>query len=304
MENYNKEKEILENQKNNNKRENKRKDNKKIEEERKKQEQIRSERDEKRKRDYEERRRREDERRSKEEEDRRRREDDERRRREDDERRRKEDEERRRRENEMRQIEINNITETKVENTCEIIFTFKGLDTLIQCQNGEKVNDAINRFIQKIDIDINSIYLIYGGSVVNKELTINELIKSSDKNENKINLLVFNKEEEKENLDNINEGLVKSKIIICPKCHENFLIKIKDYKFSLYGCKNNDITENILLEEFDKTQNINNLKIICKNSSCNTNRNSTYKNKFFKCLTCNINLCPLCNSNHNNSCNN
>ena len=182
---------------------------------------------------------------------------------------------------------------------CEIIFNYKGLDTLIQCQNEEKVNDAINRFIQKIDTDINSIYFIYGGSVVNKELTIDELIKSSDKNENKINLLVFNKEEEKENLDSINEGLVKSKIIICPKCHENCLIKIKDYKISLYGCKNNDTTENILLEEFDKTQNINNLEIICNNSSCNTNRNSTYKNQFFKCLTCNINLCPLCNSNHN-----
>jgi len=181
---------------------------------------------------------------------------------------------------------------------CEIIFTYKGLDTLIQCQNEEKVKEVINRYIQKIGIDINSIYSIYGGSIVNNELTINELIKPSDKNENKMNLLVYNIEEEKENLQSTNEGLVKSKIIICPKCYENCLIKIKDYKISLYGCKNNDITENILLEEFEKTQNINNLKIICNNSSCNTNRNSTYKNKFYKCLTCNINLCPLCNSNH------
>ncbi len=44
-------------------------------------------------------------------------------------------------------------------------------------------------------------------------------------------------------------------------------------------------------------QKIDESKILCY--KCNKNKFETINNKFYKCLDCNINLCPLCNSSHN-----
>ena len=38
-------------------------------------------------------------------------------------------------------------------------------------------------------------------------------------------------------------------------------------------------------------------KIICQNCN-NSNKNESYQNTFFRCLSCKINLCPLCRSSH------
>ena len=75
---------------------------------------------------------------------------------------------------------------------------------------------------------------------------------------------------------------------------------IKDYKIRLYECKNRHNIENILLDEFEETQNLELNKIIC--DICHKcNKSISYNNKFFKCNTCNKNICPLCNSNHDKS---
>ena len=42
--------------------------------------------------------------------------------------------------------------------------------------------------------------------------------------------------------------IIKSKEIICPKCNENILIKIDEYKINLYNCKSNHEINNILLK--------------------------------------------------------
>ena len=44
-------------------------------------------------------------------------------------------------------------------------------------------------------------------------------------------------------------------------------------------------------------QKIDESKISCH--KCNINKSETTNNQFYKCLDCNINLCPLCNSFHN-----
>ena len=117
-----------------------------------------------------------------------------------------------------------------------------------------------------------------------------------DKQYGKMNILVY---EKGTNISNISDGNVKSKEIICPKCNENCFIKFKDYKIILFGCKNNHNNDYILLNEFEKSQNINELKIICNN--CNNNKFKSYDKKFYKCLTCEKNLCPLCSSQHDQS---
>jgi len=86
------------------------------------------------------------------------------------------------------------------------------------------------------------------------------------------------------------------KDIICPKCGENCLIEIKDYKINLCQCDNKHNINNILLDKYKNIQKIKD-EIICNN--CNKNKSEIYKNKMNYCCNCNINLCPMCNSIHN-----
>ena len=95
-----------------------------------------------------------------------------------------------------------------------------------------------------------------------------------------------------------NKDIMKSKNIICPKCKENIKMDIKDYKINLYECLNGHKIENILLNEFERTQNIDLLNILCDICKKN-NKSISFNNIFYKCLTCEKNICPLCKSSHN-----
>ena len=168
-----------------------------------------------------------------------------------------------------------------------IIFTFNGAQTTIHCNKEDKLKDICNKFSTKTSCDVNKVYYVYGGKVLDLNSKINEI-----SNNESINILVF----DKENIINDINAFVKSKEIICPKCSEDCLISFKDYKVNLFNCKNGHYTNNISLEEFPKTQFINESLIIC--NFCNTNKNNTYQKQFYKCLTCKKNLCPLCCSKH------
>ena len=63
-----------------------------------------------------------------------------------------------------------------------------------------------------------------------------------------------------------------------------------------YQCKNGHSFENLSFKEFNDYQNINENKIKCHN--CNNTKYNSYNKKFYRCLTCKINLCPLCNQKH------
>ena len=74
--------------------------------------------------------------------------------------------------------------------------------------------------------------------------------------------------------------IIKSKNIICPECKEDIKFKIEDYVINLYECKNKHDIDNIFLNEFDSTQNINISKIICKNCG-NYNKSIVHNNIYF-----------------------
>ena len=74
-------------------------------------------------------------------------------------------------------------------------------------------------------------------------------------------------------------------------------MNINEYKIDLYECKNGHNIKNILLNEFEETQKINMSDIQC-NICKNNNKSISYNNIFYKCLTCNNNICPLCKCNH------
>ena len=68
------------------------------------------------------------------------------------------------------------------------------------------------------------------------------------------------------------------------------------YKLNLMNCKN-DHDNTLYLEEFHKTQIINYSKIICDDCK-KYNRKESYNNAFYKCLSCNQKICPLCKQKH------
>ena len=175
-----------------------------------------------------------------------------------------------------------------------VLFSFNGVQTTIYCSREEKIKDVCLKFVSKSDVNINNIFFIYGGKSLNPELTINDQVSLIDKNRNEMNILVC-----KEETIIINEEIKKPHDIICPECKDNCLINFNDYKIKLFECKNGHETNDILLNEYKNTQNINESNIICNNCN-NISKNKSYNNQFYKCLTCKQNLCPLCKINHNN----
>ena len=176
----------------------------------------------------------------------------------------------------------------------EAIFDYKGIKLIIQCKTNEKMKDIFKRFKDKAKIDNNIFYFYNGKVIINDELTFIEIISSEDKQVNKMNIIASDNEINKKERT---IDIVKSKNIICPKCKESIKMDIKDYKITLYGCKNNHNIENILLNEFGRTQNIDRAKIICDICKKN-NKSISYNNIFYKCFNCNKNICPLCKSIH------
>ena len=175
----------------------------------------------------------------------------------------------------------------------EITFIYHGQKTIIQFYLKTKMKDIYTKFAANVDVPIDSICFVYGGEQLKEEITLDNVLNEDDKKRGKMTLLVLSL-----NIINQNSNsIIKSKEIICPKCRENCKIKITDMKITLYECKNNHNIDNILLDEYESTQTIDLNNIIC-GLCIKNNKNNTYNNEFYKCNTCNINLCPLCKNIH------
>ena len=175
----------------------------------------------------------------------------------------------------------------------KISFNYETNITVIYSNPDDKIKTSINSLLAKIDKDNTNLLFLYNGLKINEELTINELANGFDKERKELNIIIqdmstiYQREKEE-----------KSKEIICSICHENCLLKIKDYKINLYNCKNKHNIDNILLTEFEKTQTIDLTKIVCQ--KCNDkNKRTAYD--FFNCINCNMDICPLCKSTHDNT---
>ena len=179
----------------------------------------------------------------------------------------------------------------------EVIFTHNKINTTIQCNFNEQMKDIFKKYSIKSGINIKSVYFEYSGNKINENLTLSQTIGQNEKLLNKIEILVYNIEE----LNN-NENktvIVKSNNIICPKCKEIASMKIKYDKIDIYGCKKGHNIKDILLNEFENTQNINISKIKCDKCKIN-NKGNIYNKLFYKCLNCKMNLCTKCKLSHDN----
>ena len=140
----------------------------------------------------------------------------------------------------------------------EVIFNYEGINTIVQSNINDKMKDIINKFLIKIDKKENNLYYLYNGNIINNELTFIEQANELDKERKKMNIIVYNKDED----NNIKKEII-SKDIICPDCKENILIEIKDFKINLSGCKNNHSINDIILNKYEETQKIDLSKIKC-----------------------------------------
>jgi len=175
----------------------------------------------------------------------------------------------------------------------EINFNYEGINTIIQYNENEKIEEIIKRFLIKTDNNKNkNLIYLYNGKEINKELIFKEQANDIDKKRMKMDILVSKFEDESDDIKQI-----ISKEIICPICNKNIFINIKNYKINLNECKNNHIIDNILLNKFYETQKIELNDIKCNICHIN-NKGNTYNNEFFICNTCNKNICPLCKSKH------
>jgi len=177
------------------------------------------------------------------------------------------------------------------ENKNKIIFNINYNDktTKIECKPEEKMGDIYKKFSDKNSIDVNSIYLCYNERVIIQKVRIQDFLNYDDKKRNEIKIYAALKDDEM--------NFKKSKEVICPICGDPAQIKLKNSKISIHECKYNHNIDDLNINEFETSQLINESKIICGKCK-NINKRDTYKNEFFICNTCNLNLCPLCRSCH------
>lgn len=152
---------------------------------------------------------------------------------------------------------------------------------IIQAKSDETFQAVIDRYIQKTQIQLNSVYFISNGSQIKLDQTLENAMTEFEKQNQKIKVLV-NMIEDKSN--DKKEVIIKSKDIICPGCSEPCRITLENCKIKLFGCVNNHITEDIRLLNFPGTQKVNISKIICDKCKVNNKGEST-DYKFYKCLT-------------------
>ena len=178
----------------------------------------------------------------------------------------------------------------------EITFIFEGNNYVVHANSSDKMKDIFENFRAQVSVEAKNLFHLYLGSTIKEELELDRVISDDDRQTNKMKIIT-NLIEENESNDQNN---YKSKDILCPQCGEKCLLSMNNFKIKLYNCKNGHISNYISLDDYEKIQKIKDLNIKCQ--ICNEkNRNNTYNNEFYQCINCEINICPLCKTNHDKS---
>ena len=106
----------------------------------------------------------------------------------------------------------------------QVIFTYEGNTTSIQCDENDKVRDICLKFCTKVNEDLDCLYFLYGGEKLKEELTFKEIINGPDIERNKMNIVVNSTKTTE------NNSIIKSKEILCPKCGESAILDISNYQ--------------------------------------------------------------------------
>ena len=170
---------------------------------------------------------------------------------------------------------------------------YLGSNVTVQAKLTDKMSLVFQKFKTKAQTNSDSLIFLYKGSTISEEPLLEQVISNDDRNENKMKIVVNSLDNQPN--PNTSSNCISADII-CPQCKENCMIKMEKCKIT-FNCKNGHNQENILLEEFKKTQSIDLKKTTCDKCK-EKNRSETYNKEFYRCLNCKFNLCPLCKSSH------
>ena len=182
-----------------------------------------------------------------------------------------------------------------MEFTVDVEFNLNQKIIMIQARLDEPFQFVINQYIQKAQIEPNSVYFITNSKQIEPKQTVEHHMSDIDKQNNKITVFVnvINKEE----CQTKKPIIIQSKDIICPKCKEPCRFTIENYKIKLFDCAHNHIISDIKFADFYETQKKEMQDIVC--DSCkNANIENSDDKEFFQCLTCKEVLCFLCKQKH------
>ena len=74
----------------------------------------------------------------------------------------------------------------------KVIFTFEGIDSIIQCTKKELMKDICQKFANKIkEQNMNSLIFLYGGNLLNFNISFEQQTNMIDKERNQMNVLVY-----------------------------------------------------------------------------------------------------------------
>ena len=173
-------------------------------------------------------------------------------------------------------------------------FVLNSVPTIIQCTQDETIMSICQKFATKIQKNVSDIFFLYNGGPIDLQATFSEQASKADKENNHMKILAQALTDTMAPTEKI---LSKSKDIVCPECGELCFLHLRDHKVSLVGCKQGHKEENISLKDFEKTQMIDESTIVCQ-VCLSVDKSKAYNNQFFYCVTCKMNLCPMCNSTH------
>ena len=123
----------------------------------------------------------------------------------------------------------------------EVKITYNGCETIIQCQSNEKLKEIFKKFKIKINAENKELVYLFNGEMIKDEnIDISKL--SSEKI---ISILAY----DSNNIPSDIKNLVKSDYVLCPNCKESAILDEEDYKLIIYGCHNEHVTKNILINK-------------------------------------------------------
>ena len=75
-----------------------------------------------------------------------------------------------------------------------VIFSFESNKVTIHCSKEDKMKDICQKFANKIQININTLIFLYGGSQINFDLKLKEQATLMDRNDGLMKILVYKNE--------------------------------------------------------------------------------------------------------------
>ena len=169
-------------------------------------------------------------------------------------------------------------------------FNYNEFIRKVQCDYDETLRSICKRYCKKTILDINTLHFLYLNKEINFELNFSQVASDFDKARKIMTVSVLDR-----NLGDLN--LFQSTEIVCPSCYSSALLDIEKYQIKIHDCRNGHNVGSFLFDEIEESQLIDFTQIKCEKCKIYS-RAYTYQNEFYRCNTCKINLCPICEMKH------